>query len=80
MECGALAPLSPRDFSSRRKAMDNRTLNDEPSTHVPPNPDLTSRSLREIGRRGTLVVLVKTVVQIRVRLRSQLAAVNPAVL
>jgi len=36
MECGALAPLSARDFSPRKKAMDDQTLNDGPDEQVPP--------------------------------------------
>jgi len=36
VECGALAPLSARDFSPRRKAMDNQTLNGGRDKHVPP--------------------------------------------
>ncbi|ASV73017.1 hypothetical protein THTE_0415 [Thermogutta terrifontis] len=35
MECGALAPLSARDFSPRRKAMDDQRLNDGPDKQVP---------------------------------------------
>ncbi|ASV73489.1 hypothetical protein THTE_0887 [Thermogutta terrifontis] len=36
MECGALAPLSARDFSPRQKGIDDPTLSGGPDKQVPP--------------------------------------------
>ena len=51
MECGALAPLSARDFSPRRKAMDDPALKSGPDKHVPPQngPDKQVPPKRVIG-------------------------------
>jgi len=55
MECGALAPLSARDLSPRRKAMHDPALNGGRDKHVPPKngPD---KQVPPKARRGTLVV------------------------
>ena len=44
MECGALAPLSARDFSPRGKEMDDPTLHGGPDKQVPPR-DVSARKV-----------------------------------
>jgi hypothetical protein len=63
MECGALAPLSPGDFSPRRTGTDDQTLNGGPDKQVPPtgvgrNANVTSTSLRTVfgGARSSCPV------------------------